>query len=183
MMDYTKQLIQEIFRIIKDAGVEEDIKHSPNTRDWVLKIDPKASDELQIAALGHDIDRAVNPRILQGNDENYDSYKMRHAKRSAELIRDLMKKHNYELDSINHVYFLISNHEVGGDWEADILMDADSVSYFDVGIEIYYKKRGIEQTKAKIKFMYDRATPRAQKFIQLIEFNSQEINELCKEIF
>ncbi len=35
----------------------EDPRHAENTLDWLLKLKPDADEALQIAALGHDIER------------------------------------------------------------------------------------------------------------------------------
>ena len=41
--------------------------------------------------------------------------------------------------TISKVTHLIGKHEVGGDLEQDILMDADSVSFFETNAEMFVK--------------------------------------------
>lgn len=182
MQNFDK-LTKEIAHLIQEADIHEDVIHSTNTLEWVLKLNPDASEELQIAALAHDIDRAIPPPTKMQTGESYDNYKQRHAKRSAECIAQIMKEQQFANDSIDRVHYLVENHEVGGDEDATILMDADSISYFDVNIQIYYQKRGIEITKSKINFMYSRTTPRAQKYIKMLNSDNDELRAACLEIF
>ena len=50
---------KKIEKIIKNSLVPEDPIHSKNTLEWLLKLNPHADDALKIAALGHDIERAI----------------------------------------------------------------------------------------------------------------------------
>jgi hypothetical protein len=51
--------------IIKKSQVPEDPVHSKNTLEWLLKLKPDADDALKIAALGHDIERAIAERKVR----------------------------------------------------------------------------------------------------------------------
>ncbi len=42
-----------------DSSVPEDPRHAENTLDWLLRLKPDADEPLQIATLGHDIERAL----------------------------------------------------------------------------------------------------------------------------
>jgi hypothetical protein len=55
-IDCVKKRIEEI---IKTSPVPEDPIHSKNTLEWLLWLKPDADEALQIAALGHDIERAI----------------------------------------------------------------------------------------------------------------------------
>lgn len=178
-----KKLKSEIAKILSKAGFPLENAHSLDTLKWVKKIDVSASECLQIAALAHDIDRGVNPKITREINETYDDYKKRHAKRSSQLIAELMTKHGYPEDMVKNTSLLVENHEVGGDKEINILMDADSVSFFSCNIEWYFKYKGLEETKDKVLFMYKRATPRAKRMIKTIKIENKELQSMCKDIF
>ena len=62
MNDNTENAKQEILQIISKSSLPEDLPHAKNTVEWVLKLNPKASQAMQIAALAHDIDRADENR-------------------------------------------------------------------------------------------------------------------------
>ena len=69
----------------------EDSIHSKNTLQWLLRLKPDADEGLQIAALGHDIERAIEERKVKRQDfEDYDAFKQAHARDSASILRKLM---------------------------------------------------------------------------------------------
>ncbi|MCX6726661.1 MAG: DUF4202 family protein [Candidatus Shapirobacteria bacterium] len=174
-------LKSEILKIFTDKNIATDPAHSINTYEWLKKIDQNASEELQIAALAHDIDRAIDPIIIQEKNESYDNYKARHALRSSKLITDLMIKHRYSQKSVEKTSLFVKNHEIGGDNDTNILTDADSISYFDTNIDWYYEIKGPEKTKDKIIFMYQRVSPRAKKIIISLKFKNPEIQSIFKK--
>ncbi len=54
---------------------------------WLLKLDANADDALKIAALGHDIDRAVEHRRIRRADfPDFDTFKAAHARNSAAIL-------------------------------------------------------------------------------------------------
>jgi hypothetical protein len=177
-MNKFQKIQKEIREITKKSGIEEDARHSILTHEWLLKLNPDVSEELQIAALAHDIDRAVRPRVLITDGESYDGYKQRHAKRSAELIAKLMRVCKYSPGSINKVKRLVALHEVSGDEEIDLLRDADSIAFFDYNINFYLRRKGADITKEKIVFMFARASNRAKQVIKELEYSPD-----VKEVF
>lgn len=180
-----EKLKLEIENIFSTAEFELEGAHSRDTWEWVMKIDKNSDEALQIAALAHDIDRGVKPKIMRLEGETYDDYKVRHAKRSAEIISKLMIKHGYDIETIRKTTRLVENHEVGGDRETDILMDADSVSFFSCNLEWYfnYKKKNYDETKREIIYKYERASLRARQMIRKIEITNKVLNDLCNEVF
>lgn len=171
----------EISKIFADKNLATDPAHSQNTYEWLMKLDDNASEELQIAALAHDIDRAIDPSVIQEENESYDNYKVRHANRSAKLIADLMAKYGYSQDSIKKTSLYVKNHEVGGDKDINTLTDTDSISYFNTNIDWYYEVKGPEKTKVKIIFMYQRVSPRAKKIISSLRFKNPEIQNIFEK--
>lgn len=178
-----KKLKSEIEKIFSRAEFELEGAHSLDTLKWVKKINKGADESLQIAALAHDIDRGIEPKITRIDGESYENYKKRHAKRSSQLISKLMTKYGYSKDLIDKTSHLVENHEVGGEIESDILMDADSISFFSCNIEWYFRYRGLDRTKDKIIFMYKRSTPRAKQMIKTIKIKNKELEKICQTIF
>ncbi len=64
MIDSIVRAKQKIHAIISKSRVPEDPVHAENVLEWVLKLKPDADEALQIAALAHDIDRAVEKRKI-----------------------------------------------------------------------------------------------------------------------
>ena len=61
-MDDIDCLKNRIEEVIKKSLVPEDPFHSKNTLKWLLKLNPDADEALKIAALGQDIERAIEER-------------------------------------------------------------------------------------------------------------------------
>jgi hypothetical protein len=61
---------------------------------------------------------------------------------------------------------LVRLHEVGGTEDADILRDADSISFFDNNLEFYISYKGFEEAVKQVAYKFDRCSPRAQKHIR-----------------
>lgn len=174
---------KEIESILPNSPLDFELKHSELVLKWVLKLNPDSDEALKIAALSHDIDRAIT-KITEKDLTDYskiDEFKKEHAIRSAKFICDILKKYNYSTETINRVKHLVENHEVGGDNDSNILMDADSLAYFDYNIPSYLKRNGRERTEEKIKFMYKRLSKKAKKLVSQIKFTDKEIESLVKE--
>jgi len=182
-MNRFEAIRKEIEKIMPNSPLEFEPMHSKLTLKWLLKLKPDADESLRIAALAHDIDRAVTGITETYDLKDYskiDEFKAEHAKRSAKIVCDLMKKHDYDKETIEKVNSLVLNHEVGGDEETNTLMDADSIAYFDYNISDYFKRNGKEKTKKKIKFMYRRISEKAKQEVKKIKFK-KEVKELFQE--
>lgn len=164
--------------------------HGLKTKEWLLKLSPDADNELQIAALAHDIERAVEglqglnaPKLKRGEVEDYYEYKQRHADRSAKIVKFLMEKNGFTKEEVNRVKNAISKHEFGGDKDSNLVRDADSIRYFEDGLPRYTKSYGVDSAKVKGEFMYIRCSDKAKDLIINIDFNSEVKKHLEKFLF
>lgn len=183
-MPELKQLEKEIEEMISKSPVKTDLAHAKSTKKWVLKLKPDSDLALQIAALAHDIERCNETPEFNKTKENFDNYdeiKRLHSERSSKVIVDLLKKHHFEESFIQKVSHLVLKHEFGGDGESDVLMDADSLSFFEENFEQYFLKFGEETTRKKIKFMFNRMSKTAQSFAKKFKFKNPELNLIFKE--
>ncbi len=170
---------KRIAEIISHSEEKTDSRHSLNTLEWLLKLQPNADEILQLAALAHDIERASSDRLRLRMFKTYDEYKSAHALRGAEIAKKLVKDIGYSDEEAGRIFEMIKYHEVGnGDPEVDVIRDADSISYFDVGIEEYLKRAGEDVTRNKIKFMRERASENVKIIIDEIIRNKPELSKL-----
>ena len=87
-IDKVKGKIDEIIVL---SLYSEDIFHSINTLEWVLKLDPNADIALQIAALGHDIERGLEDRTVKArNYDTFDEFKQAHALNCAGILTEII---------------------------------------------------------------------------------------------
>jgi HD superfamily phosphodiesterase len=168
-MNIPVKLKNEILKILDQSDLEREGSHGENTLYWVKKIKPDASLSLQISALAHDIERGVAPRYKSGDFEDHGEYKKVHSEKGAKIIGKILEKHNIDNKTIDEVKELVRLHETGGNVNADILMDADSISFFDNNLEFYYSYKGLEGTLRQIDYKFKRCSPRAQKHIKSLK--------------
>ncbi|MBD3366372.1 DUF4202 family protein [candidate division WWE3 bacterium] len=165
------------------------LDHGQETREWLLKIDPQSPWQLQIAAFAHDIETAIpyiegmTPKRFSREDcENYDEYKGRHAKRSAQVIEHIMTTYNFPKEDIKKVCNAIEKREVGGDTDSDLVRDADSIRWFDKkGHPKYIENYGIDAAKEKALWMYERATKKTRELIDSLPYDKRIKNYIAQK--
>lgn len=178
-----KNIESEIETIIAQSEVPEDPIHSKNTREWVLKLKPQADMALQIAALGHDIERSIIERkIKRANYTNYNDFKLAHSRNSANILYELLSKFNINSNIIERVTYLVLNHEFGGNPDANILRDADSISYFDVNLPYYFQRHSEEETVFRIKWGYNKLSKAAKSIVINFNYVNIELETLFKNV-
>ncbi len=165
--------------IIKKSQVPEDPIHSKNTLEWLLKLKPDADDALKIAALGHDIERAIEERKVRREDyKDYDEFKEAHASNSAKILAEIMKECNISKKLADDIVFLVCHHETGGTRRVDILRDADSISFFHVNLPYYFLRNGIEETKRRCLWGYGKLPKNMQEVVVKFNYNDKELESL-----
>ncbi len=180
-MDKINLLKQKIEEVIKGSSVPEDPVHSKNTLEWLLKLMPDASESLKIAALGHDIERAIEKRKVRRQDyKDYDAFKDAHALNSANNLAEIMRAYDIDKKMIDDVFFLVRHHETGGTDRVDILKDADSISYFDVNLPHYFVRNNLEETKRRCLWGYKRLSDRGKKIVAELNCQNKKIKSLLK---
>jgi hypothetical protein len=136
--------------------------HLIRTVFWLKEIYPQADEAIEIAALGHDIERAFPLReneVEVKNNETWDSqeYLLWHGKRSAEFLGKFLRDNRADEELIKKVEDLVAFHEVGGDAEKDAIKDADSISFLENNVDEFIKRGdSSESIKLKIDYMYNR---------------------------
>jgi len=183
-MDNIERAKQRIRSIIAKSAVPEDPRHAENTLEWVLKLDPEADQALQLAALAHDIDRAVEARKTRRSDyDDYDAFKAAHARNGAMILRKILIDCSVPKAVVDEACWLVRFHEVGGDYSSDLLKDADSISFFDVNVLLYYRREGMEETLRRCRWGYQRLSDQMKKTVMRIIYKDEELTRfLVNEI-
>ena len=177
--DLIEDLKAKITNVISISEYSEDIFHSMNTLEWVLQLKPDADDALQIAALGHDIERGIGKRRISASAyETYDEFKQAHALNSAEILVELMEESGIDQGIVDDVAHLVANHESGGDKREEVLKDANVISFFHVCLPLYYDRRGYETTQKRCVWAYRKLPKKLQKHIKKFEFMDPNLLEL-----
>jgi capsule polysaccharide modification protein KpsS len=180
-MNKFDSVVEELKTITRNAADKTEYGHSQSVWQWILKLKPGADSALQIAALGHDIDRSFEDyRKMKARYATYDEYKKVHALLSAKITCDILIKHGFDQVTIDKVKHLIENHEIGGEGDVAILTEADSMTFFN-NLPHYREAHTPQETTDKIKFMYNRMSSKAKSMINQIDFKNTELSKLFKE--
>jgi len=171
-----------IIRIINKSSVPEDPIHAKNTLKWLRRLKPDANEALQIATLGHDIERAIDGRKVKRKDyQNYDEFKDAHALNSAKIMREIMKEHSMSKAMIKKVFFLVRHHENGGTKLADVLKHADSISFFQVGLPFYSTRHNFKQTKERCLWGLKRLPENLQRIVVKFNYRNPKLSSFIKK--
>ena len=182
-MNVAKEIELEIEKFISKSEVPEDRPHSKNTKDWVIKLFPEADFALQIAALGHDIERSIKEKKIKREEYlDYNKFKEAHSHNSAKIMRKILQKYKIDSKIIDKVTYLIENHEFGGNPEVDILKDADSISFFDVNLPKYFPRNTKKETYFRIKWGFDKLSKRARFIVNKFSYDNIELDTLFRKV-
>lgn len=177
-----KRAKKQIEEIISHSQVEEDPGHAQKTLEWILKLKPDADEILQLGALTHDIERARPDRYRQEQFSDYYIYKQAHAQLSADIAARIVSECGYATAEVERLRLIIRHHEAeSANPDARLLMDADSITYFDYNVPFYLNRRGEEATIKKILFMYNRVSPQAKKEINRLVRSNSDLLSLFKK--
>jgi kynurenine formamidase len=121
------------------AEVHPHARHLERTLDWLLVLDPQASEAARIAAATHDIERAY-PDESAGWDSarDWDSpeYNRWHQDRCADIVAPGLRERGASEELIREVSGLVRVHEDGGWLEADLVQAADSLSFLETMVPL-----------------------------------------------
>ena len=161
----------------------EDPLHAQNTLEWLLKLKPDADETLQIAALGHDIERAMEDRKVRRDDyDDFNDFKAAHAKNSARILKEIMGGFDVEKDLIEEVFRLVCHHETGGDPRSDLIRDADGLSFFKVNLPMYLEREGPEKALERCRWGYERLFEEYKGKIRQFKYDNQQVHRLLRDL-
>ncbi|HSS92892.1 MAG TPA: DUF4202 domain-containing protein [Candidatus Dormibacteraeota bacterium] len=109
-------------------------QHLERTLAWVMELEPAATEDVQIAALSHDMERAFphgSPRWEANRGWQDPLYDIAHTERSARFVGDFLRDHGAPEPRVREVLRLILAHESGGWPDADVIQAADSLSFLE----------------------------------------------------
>lgn len=190
-----------------------DIVHIKAVLKWVQELWGKDCPlALQIAAAGHDWDRAFESERDRLEDypgfqdkpvaEWYDVHKAMHSANTARILSNKLQS-ILPAALILDIVYLVLHHEIGGkkDGEgnpmiltdqytnkydlniaANVLQQADSLAFFDV-LDIYVEWKSVDKIKQKVSYMYQRISDNSIKEkIKKMEFTNQTAKEIVDNI-
>ena len=162
----------EFFEIFKTSRLPQSLEHARGTLNWVKKFNSNVDLAMEIAAIGHDLDRCKDEWKVEKEDHpNERSFRVAHAQKSAELVCDFLREHGFDSELIARVQYLITHHEYGVDEETINLMRADCFSFFEYNFPLYCKQKGEASTRNKIRLMFEKLLSEDQEEIRAMVVN------------
>lgn len=164
---------KEFVEISFAAAVENQLNqlvplHLERTAEWLVKLCPEVDEALLIAGISHDIERAFREEVVYQkmfhSDNGFldDTFLDYHQQRSAKIIADFLLTLGCPTVLSEKVFHLVSHHEIGGDFESNLLKDADSLSFFQTNVDFFVtvkvKESSLEKVRNKFKWMFERIT-------------------------
>ena len=156
-------------------------RHLLRARDWLVVLEPAASEAARIAALTHDCERAFpgGPRWSADDEPDDRVYRDMHARRSADIAAAWLREQGADDLLVDRVHGLVLDHEWGGSAEADLVQAADSLSFLEVQGDLFAEwvaegrcspQRAIEQFRwMHDRIRVDRARPIASSLLATVE--------------
>jgi kynurenine formamidase len=121
------------------AQVHPHARHLERTLDWLLELDPDASEAARIAAATHDVERAYPDGAApwdSARDWDSPEYNRWHQDRCADMIGPGLLERGASEELAREVAGLVRVHEDGGWLEADLVQAADSLSFLETMVPL-----------------------------------------------
>ena len=112
---------------------------------------------------------------------DYNAFKAAHANNSAKILKEILHKCQVEQSVVDKACRLVERHEVGGDPDSDLLKDADSISYFEVNMPLYFQREGYEETLKRCIWGYQRLSPKMKEICRNITYPQLSLVKILKE--
>ena len=163
-----REFSAEFLRLREDAlvwiGDYYDGEHLRRSADWLLAVEPEASEPLALAVLTHDMERTVpGGPVLDKARTAWDDpdYNRRHCDRSAVVVAGWLREREAPEYFVSGVKVPIQEHEFGGSPEGDLAQAADSLSWLEVNspLALSWVENGecdLAKAEAKLDWMLAR---------------------------
>lgn len=155
--------------------VRADFDHSLDVWQWVLRLEESASEELQIAALFHDIERLESEATarVEHLSSDYQQFKDAHAARGARIVASVLAGVGYGDAAVARAAALVAGHEHGYDHEeAMLLNEADALSFFSFNSPGFFDYFDQDHCRRKVEYTLRRLGPRGKAILSRIRLRS-----------
>lgn len=155
--------------------VRADFIHAIDTWQWVLRLEPKANEVVQAAALLHDLERlqSESRKRHEHKAPDYQTFKDAHAHTGARMVRQLLLFQSWSPSEADAVARLVERHESSSSSvDLQLLSDADALSFFSVNSAGYLDYFGERQCRKKIVWTLARMSPRAGPWLAQLRLRS-----------
>jgi hypothetical protein len=173
-------LIQDPYS--KDHPYTDSIIHGIEVARLCMMKNPRLSENLLLAAVGHDWDRACGDKRIKATDfpntkKGNRIYKAKHSINSSALFCPILQKF-YLPATVEVVRYFILKHEIGGEGDLAILDFADGMSFFSYDLSNYFRHLRIYKGENGVDLPLDRLEEERKKgFATKVRFMTENMNK------
>ena len=84
------------------------------------------------------------------------------------------------VEMVKDICEMVHYHEVGGNKETNLLQDADTISFFEVNLPLYYTRNDREETKRRCFWGLKRLSLDLYHFVIECQYKNKDIEALVK---
>jgi hypothetical protein len=165
-------------------GKPWEVDHAERVSDWILRLNPHASELLQIAARGQHIERWTSPRSSYpegraGYLRWREDLKITHARRTG----DIMAAAGYAPNDVLRVAKLISKAALReGDPEGCLLEDALCLVFLETQFKDLLSKTPEDKMEGILKKTWQKMSPAGRAAAHTLAFSPEEQKALSKAL-
>lgn len=167
------------------SRVPEDPGHAEDTLRWLARLHPNAGWALKLAALAHDLDRALADaeRVRRDDFADYDDFKAAHAANSARVLARILREVRAPEAEIRKAAYFVLHHETGRPDDAALaaLVDADALSFYTHNLVYYRLRMGDAEALRRAAWGVRRLSPTARRMLAAFPFADPQIARLVAE--
>jgi len=181
--DNFKQLIAEIDELNSKDPNNFELGYSKQLTEWVLRLNPKASLALQIAARGQHVERWTIPRKSYPlNRGGYLRWREELKQFHARTIRQLMKESGYEEEMISQVGEIILKRDRVQNPDSQTIEDALCLVFLETQFEELKAKTPEEKMIGIIQKTWKKMSSQAKSVALTLEMNEEAKKLIQKAI-
>ena len=165
--------------------VRADYDHALDVWHWVLRLDPRASLALELAALFHDVERLVTESDvrLEHRAHDYVAFKIAHARAGAAMARRALEQAGIDPRTCDDVASLVAAHErPEASPDLRTLNDADALSFFSLNSASFVDHYGAAHSKKKIGYSLARISSAARVHLGRMRLRDDVARMLLEEM-
>ncbi len=175
MPDRLRVLLDRIDAYNREDPASRELAYAQRLTDWVLRLNPHASEALRIAARGQHIRRWTIPRERyprgrQGYLKWRETLKTFH----AQTVGELMRQAGYPEPEIERVQGLMSKRGLPSDPDTQILEDALCLLFLETQLADLRKKEPDEKMREILRKTWAKMSPRAREQALALPLGAEE---------
>jgi len=151
--------------------------------EWVLRLEPNASEVLRIAARGQHVGRWTIPRDrFERTRQGYLRWREQLKAFHIETVTRLMREERYPELTIERVRRLMSKRQLGQDPETQVLEDALCLVFLEIQFGPLRAKTPEEKMREVLRKTWQKMSPRARELALSLPMGEEEKAQILRAV-